>query len=76
MISGKDWFESPFLEEWFQKCYREAIEDEECDGDDFEKVFEKGIKRKIAEWTYVEIEQQRLLEDMMLAAKEKKEMEK
>jgi len=72
MISGKDWFESEYLVEWFNKCYREAIEDEELGTGEFEPDFERMIKRKIGQWTCVELEQKQLLEDMVLAAKEKR----
>ena len=43
---------------------------------DFEQRFEKKIKRKISDWTWVELEQKQLLEDMVMAAKEKVQNDK
>lgn len=65
MISGKDWFESDFLVDAYNHCLHMAKEDEEfemfrkCDS------FKRCIKRKVKEFTWNELEQNQLSEDML-----------
>jgi hypothetical protein len=72
LISGRDWFDSEFLVEAYRKCFAEALKDEEFGMWPFEDRFKVLIIREVKKWTWIQWEQENLVNDMLEKAAEDK----